>query len=51
MTFNVPLAMCEELCDISHPTAMLWRKKIFSTVDNYQENIVLKDTVWIDEFL
>lgn len=37
MTFNVPLAM-------------LWRKKIFSTVDNYQENIVLKDTVWIDEF-
>lgn len=50
MTFNVPLAMCEELCDISHPTAMLWRKKIFSTVDNYQQNIVLKDTVWIDEF-
>ena len=50
MTFNVPLTMCEELCDISHPTAMLWRKKIFSTINNYQENIILKDTIWIDEF-
>ena len=33
MTFNVPLEMTEELCDISHPTAMLWRKKVFATVD------------------
>lgn len=23
MSFNVPLEMCEEICDISHPTAML----------------------------
>lgn len=49
MTFNVPLEMTEEICDISHPTAMLWRKKVFSTVDKYQEKIVLKSTVWIDE--
>lgn len=49
MTFNVPLEMTEELCDISHSTAMLWRKKIFATIDSYQESIVLKDTLWIDE--
>ena len=23
MTFNIPLEMTEEICDISHPTAML----------------------------
>lgn len=35
MTFNVPLEMTEEICDISHPTAMLWRQKVFATVDGY----------------
>lgn len=49
MTFNVPLEMTEELCDISHPTAMLWRKKVFSTINDYQDRIILKGTVWIDE--
>lgn len=49
MTFNVPLEMSEEICEISHPTAMLWRKKVFSTVDGYQNHLYLKDTVWIDE--
>ena len=49
MTFNVPLEMTEEICDISHPTAMLWREKVFSTVDGYQEHLYLKDRVWIDE--
>lgn len=49
MAFNVPLEMTEEICKISHPTAMLWRKKIFSTVDGYQNRIKLKGTVWIDE--
>ncbi len=49
MTFNVPLEMTEELCNISHPTAMLWRKKVFSAVDGYQDHLYLKDTVWIDE--
>ena len=49
MTFNVPLEMTEELCGISHPTAMLWRKKVFATVDGYQEHLYLKDRVWIDE--
>ena len=49
MTFNVPLEMTEELCDISHPTAMLWRKKVFATVNGYQEHLYLRDRIWIDE--
>ena len=49
MTFNVPLEMTEEICDISHPTAMLWRQKVFSAVDGYQNHLYLRDTVWIDE--
>ena len=47
MTFNVPLEMTEEICDIPHPTAILWREKVFSTVDGYQEHLYLKDRVWI----
>lgn len=49
MTFNVPLEMTETLCNISHPTAMLWRRKIFATVDGYQNHLVLRGRVWIDE--
>ena len=49
MTFNVPLEMTEELCGISHATAMFWRQKVFATVDGYQERLVLRDRVWIDE--
>ena len=49
MTFNVPLEMTEELCGISHPTAMLWRKKVFATVNGYQEHLYLRDRIWIDE--
>lgn len=49
MSFNVPLEMLEELCEISTNTAMLWRQKIFNTVNDYQNKVVLKDRVWIDE--
>lgn len=49
MTFNVPLEMTEEICNISHSTAMLWRQKVFATVDGYQEHLCLKDRIWIDE--
>ena len=49
MTFNVPLEMTEEVCGISHPTAMLWRQKVFATINGYQEHLYLKDRVWIDE--
>lgn len=49
MTFNVPLEMAEEVCGMSRPTAMLWRQKVFATVDGYQEHLYLRDRVWIDE--
>ena len=49
MSFNVPLEMCCEVLDISANTAELWRKKIFETVNGYQEHLKLYGTVWIDE--
>lgn len=49
MTFNVPLDMLAETCDISANTAMLWRQKVFYTVNSYQDKIILKDRIWIDE--
>lgn len=49
MSFNVSIEMLKELCEISSNTAMLWRKKIFATVNKYQEKAYLRDTVWIDE--
>ena len=41
--------MAEEVCGISHPTAMLWRQKVFATIDGYQDHLYLSDRVWIDE--
>lgn len=49
MSFNVPLELMCEVLDIASNTAELWRKKIFSTVDNYQDHLKLYDTIWIDE--
>ncbi len=49
MIYNVPLECIEFNLDLDHKTAFLWRHKIFSTVDTYQDNVVLKDTIWIDE--
>ncbi|MCR0152053.1 IS1595 family transposase [[Clostridium] innocuum] len=49
MSFNVPLEMLEDICEISSNTAMLWRQKVFDTVNSYQDTVILKDTVWIDE--
>lgn len=49
MTYNVPLEMTEEMENISHPTALLWRHKIFETVNGYQDRIVLRGRVWVDE--
>ena len=37
------------MCGISHPTAHLWRHKIFATVDGYQDHLILSDRIWIDE--
>lgn len=47
--FAVPLDACAEACRISHQTAWEWRHRLFATVDGYQERIVLRGRVWIDE--
>lgn len=49
MSFNVPLQLLCEVLDISNNTAELWRKKIFETVNGYQDHLILSDTIWIDE--
>ncbi|MCQ2790117.1 MAG: IS1595 family transposase [bacterium] len=49
LTYNVPLDMVEEILCISRPTALLWRHKIFETVEHYQNKTKLKERVWIDE--
>ena len=49
MRFNVPLDAAAEICRVTHQTAWEWRHRIFATVDGYQERIVLRDRVWIDE--
>ena len=49
MRFNVPLDAIAEACGVSHQTAWEWRHRVFATVDGYQDRIVLRDRVWIDE--
>lgn len=49
MSFNVPLETLKEVLDISANTAELWRKKVFETVNGYQEHLLLSNRVWIDE--
>ena len=49
MSFNVPLDLMCEVLDIASNTAELWRKKIFSTINNYQEHLKFHGTIWIDE--
>ena len=34
----------------ANTTAKYWLKKVFLLLENYQDNIVLEDVVWIDEF-
>ena len=43
------LELAQEICEISHPTAFLWRHKIFETVNGYQDHLKLRDRIWIDE--
>lgn len=49
MRFGVPLEGIAANCGISHPTAFEWRHRVFRTVDGYQDGLVLRDRVWIDE--
>lgn len=49
LTYNIPLDMAQEILNISRPSALLWRHKIFETVKDYQEKTKLSGRVWIDE--
>lgn len=49
MRFNVPLDAIAEACGVTHQTAWEWRHRLFATVDGYQDGIVLRDRVWLDE--
>lgn len=49
MSYNVPLELLCEIVGISSNTAEIWRKKIFNTVNDYQNHLVLSGKVWIDE--
>lgn len=49
MRFNVPLDAIAEVCGVTHQTAWEWRHRLFATVDGYQDRLVLRDRVWLDE--
>ena len=49
MCYNVQLDAAAELCGMSHQTAWEWRHRVMKTIDGYQERIVLRDKIWIDE--
>lgn len=49
MSFNVPLDVVAGIVGVHHNTALLWRRKTFATVDEWQERAVLSGRVWIDE--
>ena len=49
MRFNVPLDAIAEVCRVSHQTAWEWRHRLFEAVDGYQDRLLLRDRVWIDE--
>ena len=49
MRFGMPLEGIAATCAISHSTAFAWRHRVFKTVDGYQDFLVLRDRIWIDE--
>ena len=49
MIYNVPLDAAAETCRITHQTAFEWRHRVFATVDGYQNDLMLRDLIWIDE--
>lgn len=49
MRFNVPIDAIAEACGVTHQTAWEWRHRLFATVDGYQDRLVLRDRVWLDE--
>ena len=49
MSYNVPLDLIAEQIGIHHNTALLMRRKLFETVNGWQEKVRLSGTVFIDE--
>lgn len=49
MGFNSSLDAIAEMCGITHTLAFEWRHRVFASVADYQDRIVLRDRVWIDE--
>lgn len=49
MLYASPLDLSAKMCGVSHQTAFEMRHRVFATVDGYQDRIVLRDRVWIDE--
>lgn len=49
MCHNASLRLIELVAEVSHGTAFLWRHKVFSTVDSWQDRVSLSGRVWIDE--
>ena len=47
--FAVPLDACAEMCRITHQTAWEWRHRLLAAVDGYQDRIVPRGRVWVDE--
>ena len=48
MCHSASLRLMELVAEVSHRTAFLWRHKVFSTVDSWQEKVVFSGRVWID---
>ena len=49
MCHNASLRLIELVAEVSHGTAFLWRHKVFSTIDSWQDKVMLSGRVWIDE--
>ena len=49
MRHNAPVECAPELCGVTHKTAFKWRHRVLATVSGYQDRIVLRNTVWVDE--
>jgi transposase-like protein len=49
MCHNVQVDAAADMCGISHHTAFGWRHRVLATVDGYQDRLVPRSRVWIDE--
>ena len=47
--YSVQPDAAAELCATSHQTAWEWRHRVMEAIDGYQDRIVPRDEVWMDE--